>query len=112
LHSPLPERPVMPSERITFARASCLIEIERQDAAEGAGDSRFVARMSVVENSGAIVRPLVGRDGRRIKIVATTERLAAKVAISYLEGRFGRIVPPDPVGSLGGATMGVPFVAH
>lgn len=102
----------MPSERITFARASCLIEIERQDPADAGGEPRFVARMSVVENAGAIVRPIVGRDGRRIKIVATSERLAAKVATSYLEGRFGRIVPPDPVGSLGGATVGVPFVAH
>lgn len=99
----------MPSERITFARASCLIEIERQDAGS---TPRFVARMSVVEDDGAIVRPLVGRDGQRVKVTATSMRLATKIAVSYLEGRFGRQVPPEPTGSLGSATVGVPFVAH
>jgi hypothetical protein len=102
----------MASERVTFARASCLIEVERQDPSGERSETRHIARMSVVENAGAVVRPLVGRDGRRIKIVATSERLAMKVAISYLEGRFGRVVPPDPIGSLGSATVGVPFVAH
>jgi hypothetical protein len=102
----------MSSERVTFARASCLIEVERQEPSDGRSEARHVARMSVVEAAGAVVRPLVGRDGRRIKIVATSERLAVKVATSYLEGRFGRVVPPDAVGSLGAATVGVPFVAH
>ena len=102
----------MVSERVTFARASCLIEVDRQDSTDSRTEARHVARMSVVENSGSVVRPLVGRDGRRIKIVATSERLAMKVATSYLEGRFGRVVPPDPAGSLGAATVGVPFVAH
>jgi hypothetical protein len=102
----------MPSERVTFARASCLIEVERQPAVDGSDEPRFIARMAVVENAGRVVRPIVGRDGRRIKIVATSDRLALKVAISYLEGRFGRLVPPDPAGSLGAATVGVPFVAH
>lgn len=102
----------MSSERATFARASCLIEIERQVAPDGSNEPRFVARMSVVESGGRVVRPLVGRDGRRIKIVATTDRLSLRVAISYLEGRFGRYEPPDQIGSLGSATVGAPFVAQ
>ena len=96
--------------RVTFARGSCLIEIERQEEADG--EARFIARMSVVEEGGAIVRPIVGQDGHRIKIATASERLATRVALSYLEGRFGRQMQPGPTGSLGGATVGVPFVAR
>jgi hypothetical protein len=52
----------------------------------------------------------VGPDGRRIKIHATSERLAVRVALSYLEGRFGRILPPEPATSLATATVGSPFI--
>lgn len=98
------------SERVTFARSSCLIEIE--PLADHVGEPRYVARMSVIEEGGAIVRPLVGQDGVRVKIVAASQRLASKIAVSYLEGRFGCQVPIEPAGSLGNATVGVPFVAH
>lgn len=98
------------AERVTFTRASCLVEIARQETSTG--DSCFIARMSVVEEAGAIVRPIVGQDGRRIKIVAASERLAMKVAVSYLEGRFGRPIPPESAPTLGAATVGVPFIAH
>lgn len=72
------------AERVTFTRASCLVGIDAQETSTG--DPCFIARMSVVEEAGAIVRPIVGQDGRRIKIVAASERLAMKVAVSYLEG--------------------------
>jgi hypothetical protein len=100
----------MTSGRVTFARGSCLIEIEQHEHAEAG--TRFVARMSVVEEAGAIVRPIVGPDGKRIKIITTNAHLARRVALSYLEGRFGRQLQPDPTGSLGAATVGVPFVAR
>ena len=54
----------------------------------------------------------VGQDGRRIKIFATSERLALRVAVSYLEGRFGRRAPREQACELGESTVGVPFVTH
>lgn len=99
----------MTTERVTLASGRCVIDIEPEPTESG--QPRFVARMSLVESDGGIVRPLVDPTGRRIKIHATSERLAMRVAKSYLEGRFGRILPPEPSPSLGGATVGAPFVA-
>lgn len=99
----------MISQCVEFAQGNCLIEVEPQQSETG--QTRYVARMSVLEDHGQIIRPLFGKDGRRIKILATSERLALRVAVSYLEGRFGRIAPRDTSCSLGGATVGVPYVA-
>lgn len=98
----------MTTERVTLASGRCVIDVEPQ--ATESGQPRFVARMSLVDGEGAIVRPLVGPDGRRIKIHATSERMVIRVARSYLEGRFGRILPPEQSPSLGAATVGRPFV--
>lgn len=97
----------MTTECVTLSGARCVIDVEPEPTA--AGDSRFVARMALVEGEG-IVRPLVGPDGRRIKVHGTSERLVLRVARSYLESRFGRIRPDDTQASLGGATVGAPFV--
>jgi hypothetical protein len=101
---------VMTSERVTLASGRCIIDIEPQ--ATESGEPRFVAHLSLLDSDGdgAVVRPLVGPDGRRIKIHATSERLAVRVAMSYLEGRFGRILPPEPATSLATATVGDPFI--
>lgn len=102
----------MTTEPVTLASGRCLIDVEPQSTTSG--QPQFVARMSVVDAEGSVVRPLVGPDGRRIKIHATSERMVIRVAKSYLEGRFGRIVSaepsPSPAPSLGGATVGAPFV--
>lgn len=100
----------MTSQCVEFAQGNCLIEVEPQQSETG--QTRYVARMSVLEDKGQIIRPLFGKDGRRIKILATSERLALRVAVSYLEGRFGRLEPRDLACSLGSATVGVPFVTH
>jgi hypothetical protein len=100
----------MTSQCVEFAQGNCLIEVEPQQSATG--QTRYIARMSVLEDNGQIIRPLFGKDGRRIKILATSERLAVRVAVSYLEGRFGRLEPRDTACSLGGATVGVPYVTH
>lgn len=99
----------MTSERVTLSTGRCIIDIEPH--ATESGQPRFVAHLSLLDNDGTVVRPLVGPDGRRIKIHATSERLAVRVAMSYLEGRFGRILPPEPATSLATATVGQPFVA-
>ena len=100
----------MTSERVTLAGGRCIIDIEPQPSESG--QPRFTARMSLIDVDGTVVRPLVGPDGRRIKIHATSERLAVRVAMSYLEGRFGRIQPSEPTTSLGHATIGTPYVAR
>lgn len=97
----------MTSEQITLANGRCIIDIEPQ--ASESGQARFVAHLSLIDGDGKVVRPLVGPDGRRIRIHATSERLAVRVAMSYLEGRFGRILPAEPVASLATATVGSPF---
>jgi hypothetical protein len=101
---------IMTCQCVEFAHGQCLIEIEPQPSE--AGQTRYVARMSVLEEAGSIVRPLFGQDGRRIKIFATSERLAMRVAVSYLEGRFGRRAPREQACELGESTVGVPFVTH
>lgn len=100
----------MTSQCVEFAQGSCLIEIEPQPSPTGT--IRFIARMSVLEDAGLVVRPLFGQDGKRIKILATSERLAMRVAVSYLEGRFGRQAAHDIARVLGSATIGQPFVTH
>jgi hypothetical protein len=100
----------MTCQCVEFAQGNCLIEVEPQ--AGEAGQTRYVARMSVVEDAGQIVRPLYGKDGHRIKILASSERLALRVAVSYLEGRFGRLAPREQTCELGAATVGTPFVTH
>jgi len=100
----------MTCQCVEFAQGNCLIEVEPQQSETG--PVRYVARMSVLEGNGQVVRPLFGKDGRRIKILATSERLAVRVAVSYLEGRFGRIAP-QPVGcALGESTVGTPYITH
>jgi hypothetical protein len=98
----------MTSERVTLAGGRCIIDIETQSTESG--QPRFVAHLSMLDADGTVVRPLVGPDGRRIRIHATSERLAVRVATSYLEGRFGRILPPEPATSLATATVGSPFI--
>lgn len=102
----------MTSQRVTLAGGRCIIDIEPQPSESG--QPRFTARMSLLDVDGTVVRPLVGPDGRRIKIHATSERLAVRVAMSYLEGRFGRIQPSESASSssLGGATVGSPYIAR
>jgi hypothetical protein len=95
------------SERVTLAGARCVVDIESQRSESG--QPRFVARMSVVDGDGSVVRPLVGADGGRVKIHATSARLALRVALSYLEGRFGRVVASDRTASLAEATVGLPW---
>lgn len=100
----------MTCQCVEFAHANCLIEIDTQPS--DSGQIRYVARMSVVEEAGSVVRPLFGKDGQRIKILASSERLALRVALSYLEGRFGRVAPRDQACELGAATVGTPYVTH
>ena len=97
------------ADRVAYVKGNCMIEVDTEPGESA--HTKYVARMSVIEENGAIVRPLVGMDGARIKIHASTERLVLRVAVSYLESRFGRSLPLEKASSLGDATVGAPFVA-
>jgi hypothetical protein len=99
----------MTSARVTLTNGRCLVDIAHQ--ASDSGQPRFVAYLSVLELDDTVVRPLVGPDGRRIKIHATSEQLVMRVAVAYLEGRFGRRLPTEAEASLATASVGRPYMA-
>ncbi len=98
----------MSCQQVRFALADCVVEIS-PEFGEGSRKARaYTARLSLVENEGTVVRPLVSGDGRRVKIRAESELLAFHSAVSYLRGRFGSVSRDGQPCSLGGATVGMP----
>ena len=98
----------MSCQQVRFALADCVVEIS-PEFSDGSRKARaFTARLSLVENEGTVVRPLVSGDGRRVKIRAESELLAFHSAVSYLRARFGSVSREGQPCSLGGATVGMP----
>jgi hypothetical protein len=98
----------MTSHQVTFDRTNCLIEIEQETA--GPTNTPCVAKMYMLEDDGAIVRPIVSEERRQLRIAAIDEQTALQSAIAYLVRRLGPTHSPDPTFSLGGSSFGVPFV--
>jgi hypothetical protein len=99
---------VVSCQQVRFALADCVVEIS-PEFGEGSRKARaYTARLSLVENEGTVVRPLVSNDGRRVKIRAESELLAFHSAVSYLRARFGSVSRDGQPCSLGGATVGMP----
>jgi hypothetical protein len=96
----------MRCEQVTFSKASGLIEVQPP---QGQGDRDFVARLSIVEDAGRLVRPVVGLDGRRVKLLGPTEQDALNAAVGYFTAQFGPLQPAIRY-ALGGATLGRPIV--
>jgi hypothetical protein len=95
-------------QQVRFALADCVVEIS-PEVGEGSRKARaYTARLSLVENEGTIVRPLVTGNGRRVKIRAESELLALHSAVSYLRARFGSVSRDGLPCALGGATVGMP----
>jgi hypothetical protein len=69
----------------------------------------YSAFVSLIERDGAIIRPVVRGDGRRVRIRAGSEPVALLSAISYLTARLG--APKDDAHpcSLATATLGRPI---
>ena len=81
----------MSCQQVRFALADCVVEIS-PEFSEGSRKARaYTARLSLVENDGTVVRPLVSSDGRSVKIRAESELLAFHSAVSYLRARFGSV---------------------
>jgi hypothetical protein len=91
----------MLSRQIEFAGARCLVEVSPEREV-------FVARASLVEHDGAIVRPLVRPNRRHILAESDTPDAAMHAAIHYLERRFGPAARPEQAHGLGEATIGTP----
>jgi hypothetical protein len=97
----------MTCQQVGFLHGECLVEVDARRAAQGRGYTAFV---SLLEDDGAIVRPLVQLNGRRIEIHASSEPLAMNSAISYLQRRFGAISQPRRGCALSTSSFGPPVV--
>ena len=98
----------MTCQQVGFVHGDCLVEIDAQHA--DPDPHGYTAVLSLLEEGGAIVRPLVRLNGRRIKIHAPSEPLALNSAISYLERRFGAVRIPEHGCALATSSFGPPVV--
>jgi hypothetical protein len=96
----------MSCQQVRFALANCVVEINPEPSTTKA--KTYTAFLSLVENDGSVVRPLVSSNGRRVRIRAASEPLALHSAISYLRARFGAVNEPGHPCSLGAARVGRP----
>jgi hypothetical protein len=95
-------------QQVRFALADCVVEINPEFGSESRKARAYTAYLSVVEDAGSVVRPLVSGDGHRVKIRAASEPLALHSAISYLRARFGAVNQEGQPCSLGEARVGRP----
>jgi len=96
----------MSCQQVGFALADCVVEISAEPG--NTKNKTYTALLSLVENEGAIIRPLVREDGHRVRIRAASEPLALHSAISYLRARFGAVHNPGRPCSYPSATVGLP----
>jgi hypothetical protein len=97
----------MTCHRMAFETADCLIETEAQLIGRVRA---WVARLYVLEDDGAIVRPLISEDRRPLTLFASNERTVLWFAIKWLADRFGTAQGPEQGCSLGASILGVPVV--
>jgi hypothetical protein len=96
----------MSCQQVGFALADCVVEISPEPGKTR--NKAYTALLSLIENGGAIIRPLVRQDGHRVRIRAASELLALYSAISYLRARFGAVHNPGRPCSYPSATVGLP----
>jgi hypothetical protein len=100
----------MACQQIGFAHANCLVETASEPGETA--DRTYTAFVSLVEDDGTTIRPLVARDGHRVRIRAASEPLAIYSAITYLKARFGAVSEPGRPCNLGSATVGRPIAVE
>ena len=79
----------MSVQQVDFSMATCLVEINPE--IQGQRVAAYTAFVSVLDNHGTVIRPLISVTGHRVRIRAGTERLALASAMSYLTARFGKV---------------------
>ena len=77
---------------ITVAQTAFLVEVE-PDFRE-ASPGPFVVFLSLLEDDGNVLRPLVGPDGDRVVLHGHTEWQAMRQALRYLARHFGNLMGP------------------
>jgi hypothetical protein len=97
----------MTCHRMTFEAADCLIETEARPIGSVPA---WVARLYVLEDDGAIVRPIISEDWRQLTLLASTELTVLWSAIACLADRFGAAQGPEQGCSLGASILGIPVV--
>jgi len=77
---------------IAFAHGAFLVEVEPdfRDTRPG----KFVVHLSLLEQGGNLLRPLVGGDGGRLVLHGRSEPHAFSSAIRFLAKHFGALVGP------------------
>jgi len=100
----------MTAQQVLFAHGNCLVEVDTRPFYPG--QPKYTAFVSLLEDDGAIVRPLVLRNGRRIEIHAPSAPDALDSAISYLERRFGAVSQPSRRPALASSSFGRPVVVE
>ena len=98
----------MTCQQVKFLHGECLVEVATRGSVQGQPD--YTAFVSLLEEGGAIVRPLVQLNGRRIEIHANSEPSALSSAISYLQRRFGAVSQPRRGCALASSSFGPPVV--
>ncbi len=100
----------MSCQDVAFAHASCRIEVS--SGTRSPGLPAFTARMALLEDEGRTVRPLVFADGRHAEIHATSEPLAMRSSMGFLEQCFGALAEPEHecIEPPAGARTGDPYV--
>ena len=99
----------MTCHRMTFEAADCLIETEAQlIGSVPAG----IARLYVLEDDGAVARPIISEDRQPLTLFASNELTAMRSAIACLADRFGAVRGPEQEYSPGASTLGVPVVFY
>jgi len=82
----------MTSQDVSFRQARCRVEVHRRDSP---ASPLFVARVSIVEDGGQTLRPVVFAGGDRVEIHGSSEMLALNSAMTYLERRLGPKAEPE-----------------
>ena len=79
----------MKAQDVSFANA--VVRISVKDRTTDPTMPLFVAQLSVVDDDGAHLHPLVLEGGYRAEIHGTSESLVLSSAISFLQSRFGSL---------------------
>lgn len=85
----------MKAQDVSFANA--VVRISLKDRTTDPAMPLFVAQLSVVDDDGIRLHPLVVDGGYRAEIHGTSEALVLNSAISFLQTRFGSLSESEHV---------------
>jgi hypothetical protein len=93
-------------QEVSFRRAKCRIEIGPDPVMD---EPRYLATLYLIDTDQHQLRPLMFDDDIRAVFHASGEALALRLALAYLETRFGPFVTSAPADAEPGE-MGEPLV--